>query len=572
VPAILAFLFSISPTGTLPPSTLGPLFSGENAASLARSLSTEYPSRVPGSEGAVQATRWYEETIRGLGLDADEDTWLEDVADLGTVELQNVVTVVPGRSDETIVVVAHRDNAGTARTLGDNASGTGALIELARGFAPQEAGPAPQLRRTLVLVSTDAGAYGGAGAERFARTSPLARTAIATVVLDGLAGSGRPRLAIAGDKPVSPARALVRTAAARVHEQAGISPELPSVLTQLVDLGIPFAGGEQGRFLGHDLAALTLTTKDPGDPAIPAGDPAAPLDTRRLGQLGRATESLLSSLDDSVGGPFRTPDSLFIGDRAASGWSVRLALVLAIVPFALGLVDLIVRGRRHGLPFRPALRALRARLGVAFVGGLLVWLGTLVGVFPTGAPLPLSPLADSLENPPIGGLILLGCVFTAAWLAARGRLAPAIPATAGERLAGLAVALAGVGVVAFALALTKPYALVFVLPSLYAWLWLPLERRLWHRLFLFVLGLAGPIVALFVLAHEIGVSIFGAALYAVGLATVGYVSLGSVLLFLVWGAAAAQVGALALGRYGPYAAGAEPPPPGALRRALRRKR
>ena len=571
-PAILAFLFSISTTGTLPRSSLEPLFNGENAASLARSLSVEDPSRVPGSEGADQATRWYEQTIRGLGLETDEDGWSEDVADLGTVELHNVVTVVPGRSDETIVVVAHRDNAGTSRTLGDNASGTAALIELARGFAPQEFGPDPRPQRTLVLVSTDAGAYGGAGAEHFARTSPLAKAAIATIVLDGLAGSGRPRLAIAGDRPVSPARALVRTAAARVREQTGVWPELPSVPTQLVDLGLPFAAGEQGRFLGHDLAAVTLTTREPGEPSIPAGDPPTPLDTRRLGQLGRATESLLSSLDGSVGGAFRTPDSLFLGDRAASGWSVRLVLVLAVVPFALGLVDLIVRARRRAFPFRPAVRALRARLGVALLGGMLVWLGAVLGMFPTGAPLPPSPLSNVLESPPIGGLILLGCAFAVLWLMTRGRRAPAFPPTAGERLAGLAVALAAVGLVAVVLALTKPYALVFVLPSLYAWLWLPLERRLWRRLLLFLLGLAGPLLALFVLGHELGVSALGAALYVVGLVTVGYLPFGSALLFLLWAAAAAQVGTLALGRYAPYAGGAEPPPPGPLRRALERRR
>jgi hypothetical protein len=247
-------------------------------------------------------------------------------------------------------------------------------------------------------------------------------------------------------------------------------------------------------------------------------------------------------------------------------------LVLAVVPFALGLVDLIVRARRRAFPFRPAVRALRARLGVALLGGMLVWLGAVLGMFPTGAPLPPSPLSNVLESPPIGGLILLGCAFAVLWLMTRGRRAPAFPPTAGERLAGLAVALAAAGLVAVALALTKPYALVFVLPSLYAWLWLPLERRLWRRLLLFLLGLAGPLLALFVLGHELGVSVLGAALYVVGLVTVGYLPFGSALLFLLWAAAAAQVGTLALGRYAPYAGGAEPPPPGPLRRALERRR
>ena len=270
---------------------------------------------------------------------------------------------MPGRSDETIVVVAHRDNAGTGQPARRQRLGNGRARRARAWVRAQELGPDPLPQRTLVLVSTDAGSYGGAGAERFASTSPLARSAIAVVVLDGLGGTGRPRLAIAGDEPVSPARALVRTAAARVEEQVGESPSLPFVPTQLLDLGIPFAAGEQGRFLGHGIAAVTLTTSEPSDPAIPAGDPDTAIAVRRLGQLGRATEALLGSLDASLGGAFQTPDSLFFADRAASGWTVRLTLVLAVVPFALGLVDLIVRGRRRSLPFRPALRALRTRLG-----------------------------------------------------------------------------------------------------------------------------------------------------------------------------------------------------------------
>jgi hypothetical protein len=571
VPAVLALLFSISTTGTLPRSSLEPLFDARNAATLARTLSVEFPSRVPGSEGARQATHWYTETVGALGLAAEEDQWSEDLAELGDVELRNVVTVVPGRSEETIVVVAHRDNAGAGRPLGDNASGTAALLELARGFAPQEIGPDPTPQRTLVLVSTDAGSYGGAGAERFAATSPLARTAIAVIVLDGLGGSGSPRLAIAGDEPVSPARALVRTAAVRVEEETRISPSLPSVLTQLVDLGVPFAGGEQGRFLGHALAAVTLTTSEPSDPAIPAGDPAAEIGVRQLGQLGRATEALLSSLDGSVGGAFRTPDSLFLADRAASGWTIRLTLVLAIVPFALGLVDLLVRGRRRRLPFRPALRALRTRLAVVLFGGVLVWIGALGGVFPTGAPLPLSPFADVVTTPPIGGLLLLASALAMAWLLARRRIAPSTPAAPEERLAGLAAALSAVFAVTIALALTQPYAIVFVLPSLYAWLFLPLERGLWARSVAFGLGLAGPAVGLVLLGSELGLSPPEAVLYVVGLVTVGYIPLGPVLLCLVWLAAAAQVGALAFGRYAPYAGGAEPPPRGALLGLLRRR-
>jgi hypothetical protein len=154
----------------------------------------------------------------------------------------------------------------------------------------------------------------------------------------------------------------------------------------------------------------------------------------------------------------------------------------------------------------------------------------------------------------------------------RRRLVLVAAPSSEERLAGLAVALGSVGIVAMVLALTKPYALVFVLPSLYAWLWLPLEGRLWQRAALFVLGLSGPVLGLVLLSHELGISVPGAALYVIGLATVGYLPLITGLLVLVWGAAAAQVGALAFARYGPYAGGTEPPPAGPVRHAIRRLR
>ena len=563
IPACLAFLFSISTTGALQRSPLDPLFDGDSAATFADTLRTQYPSRVPGSEGAAESAIWYRETVASLGLQTEEDVWTADLADLGQVELRNIVSIVPGRSDQAIVVVAHRDNAGADEELGENASGTAMLIELARGFAAQEIGPAPLPDHTLALVSTDAGAFGGAGAARFIGESPLARDALAVLVLDDL-GRGRPRLAIAGDDPVSPARTLVRTAAARFSEELGVTPALPSLPAQLVDLGVPFALDEQGRFLAAELSAVTVTTDGEGATAPPSSE--------RLGQLGRATEALVSSLDRSVGGAFRTPDSLFFSDRAASGWTARLTLILGVVPFALGLVDLIVRGRRRGLAFGPAIRAQCARLGIWSFGALVVWIGALARILPTGEPLPLPPYAEFLETPPVFGALVLASAFVLGWLVIRRPLVPVTVAAADERLAGFIVALAVLGVVAFGLAVFQPYALVFVFPSLYAWLWLPLDARLAVRLSVLTAGLVGPIAGLVLLGHQLDLSILDAALYVVGLFTVGYLPLGSALLAIAWAAAATQIGTLALGRYAPYAGGVATPPEGPVPRSFARLR
>jgi hypothetical protein len=389
-------------------------------------------------------------------------------------------------------------------------------------------------------------------------------------VLDGLGRRGRPRVAVAGNDPRSPARALVSTASARIAEQTGREPTLPSIATQLVDLAVPFAAGEQGPFLAREVAALTITTVEPGDPEVPAGDSGAPLAEERLGQLGRATEALVGSIDASVGRAFRTPDSVFFGDRAASGWSIRLALVAAVAPFALGVLDLVARSRRRRLAFAPALRALRARALLWLFAGVLLWIAGVAGVLPTGAPLPLPPYSALVTDPNLAAIMLLTLGLLLAWLAGRRHLVPVTRATPDERLAGYTVALAFMGVVALIVAIARPYALVFLLPSLYAWLWLPLRSRLWTRAVLFSIGVLGPVAGLVVLGNQLGLGPIETPLYVASLVTVGYVGLGSVLIALAWLTAGAQLAALAFGRYAPYAGGAQPPPRGLFRSTVAR--
>ena len=565
VPALLALLFSVSTPGTLPPPPLEPVFDADAAAAVAEQLSTEFPSRVPGTAEAAGAARWFEQTIAASGLRVETQSWTQALPGLGVVELRNVLAVVPGRSPGTIVVVAHRDNAGDDRPSGDNASGTSALIELARGFGPQASAPAPMPARTLVFLSTDGGAFGGAGAARFAEESPFVDDALVAVVLDGLGGPGSPRLAIAGDRPASPSRPLVSTTSARIAEQAGARPALPSAAAQLVDLAVPFAAGEQGRFLARGIAAVTLTTHEAGEAGIPSGDPPTGLAVPRLGQLGRATEALIGSIDASVGAAFGTPDGLFVGDRVASGWALRLTLVAAVAPFVLGVLDLLARARRRRVPFLAAVRALRSRVLVWTYAAVLVWIGALAGAFPTEPSLPPPPSSDVVADRSVAALGLLGIAFGLGWLVARRRLAPVERPAPEERLAGAATGLAWLAAIAVAASIAKPYALTFLLPSLYAWLWLPLAARPGARAALFLAGLAGPVAGLLVLGRELGLNPLDTAYYVAGLATVGYVSAWTVALAVAWVAAAGQLGAVAFGRYAPYAAGAEPPPPGSIR-------
>jgi hypothetical protein len=104
------------------------------------------------------------------------------------------------------------------------------------------------------------------------------------------------------------------------------------------------------------------------------------------------------------------------------------------------------------------------------------------------------------------------------------------------------IALASLVAAALLTAVTNPYALVFLLPSLYAWVWIPQlrDRPGWMTDTLLGLGFAGPVLVLVVLAQQLDLGL-RSGLYAVALATSGTTPWGLVAAFLVWLAAATQI-------------------------------
>jgi Peptidase family M28 len=548
----LLLILTINRSGPLPVPALPPAFDAETAVSLTEEFTRDIPSRVPGSPGADDAADWVREKLALYGLETREDVWREDVPGVGDVELRNLVSVVQGTLDETIVVVAHRDNNGRSAGANDNASGTAALIELARPYA--RVGTTESARtplHTLVFLSTDAGAYGSLGAARFATRSPLAERSIAVVSLDGLGGAAEPRLELAGLGRRSPPAAFVRTAESRIAAEDGRGPLRPGVLSQLVSLALPFGYGEQAPLLGVGVPALRITTaSDAGTPS--GGDELEGIDRRRLGELGRASESLLGSLDGAVELPGSTDGAVFLDGRVVRGWALQLLLVAAVLPFAAAALDLLSRCRLRRLPLVAAWRALRRRVGVWLVLVALVGLAALVGALPDGPSLPPPPDQPPVDSWPFGVLVVLAVVAALVWLRARAALVPRVRATPEEELAGYAVAFVALLLVCAGAALVSPYTLVFVLPSLYAWLCLPQLRRApaWVTDVVFGLGLIGPVLSLVVLAEQLGLGV-RAPLYAAALVTTGVVPWASTLAFAAWGAVASLVGAIAAGRYAP---------------------
>ena len=196
---LLIVAFSITRPAALPAPLLPPNFDGAATAELATEFAMHFPDRAPGGPGSLGAGQWFREQLAPYGLPVTSDTWEAHVPGLGRVRLRNLWAVAGGQSSDAIVVLAHRDDTGAGPGANDDASGTAALVELARGFS-QAGTPAAQRVRsahTIVFLSTDGGSFGGLGALRFAEHSPF--HVVATVNLDAIAGRGPRTIGMIGE-------------------------------------------------------------------------------------------------------------------------------------------------------------------------------------------------------------------------------------------------------------------------------------------------------------------------------------------------------------------------------------
>jgi Peptidase family M28 len=566
---LLVLAFSVARPAALPAPLLPPNFDGAATEQLAVELATKYPDRAPGAPSALQAAHWFRQQLQPYGLPISTDVWHENVAGLGNVELRNMWAVAGGESSDAIVVMAHRDDTGDGPGANDNASGTAALVELARSYAQIDTPDAQRVRsaHTIVFLSTDGGAFGGLGAVRFAEHSPF--HVVATINLTAIGGRGPPRIVITGDTPRSPAAGLVETAAKRVLEQTGQRAQRATFVNQLIDLGFPFTLYEQGPFVARGVPAVTMTTAGELPPS-PFTDRAATLDDARLTQMGRATQELIGSLDQGLELAQGTTTFVWAGDRIVRGWAIELLLVALLIPFFVAAVDLFAHCRRRGIPLLPAARSLRTRLFFWLFLGLAFAAFNLFGAWPSGAPRPPNPLLASTGNWPVLALVALALVGVIAWAVARQRLVPRREVGNDEKLAGETVALLGLGIVALLVMATNPYALLFFLPALHAWLWLPQVRRghVTARFVVLAVGLVGPLLIVFSLAWRYGLG-FDAPWYLMQLVALNYVQVPAVAITLCGGACAAQLAAVAAGRYAPYPPAGERPARGPFRELVR---
>lgn len=546
---------------------LPPAFNAKTAAAIATDLASNYPDRRPGSADAREAATWFRRQLEPYGFDVRSDPFTATIDGRRTT-LVNLVTEKPGTglNPAEIIVMAHRDDSGAGDGLNNNASGTAALIELARSYAPSAAAQRIALPYTLVFLSTDGAVSGARGAAHFAAQQAGHANILGVVNLDSIGGHGGPRLVLGANTSRSPSPGLVETLRAALAKEGNGEPSRPSGLQQLANLGFPFDPYEQAPFVSRGIPAVTMTTAGARPPDGQERG-AQKLDLKHLGVVGLAAQDAVDAMEQGVSLAQGPTSYVFLGQRLVRGWAIEIVLVAMLLPFLAAAVDLFARCRRRRIRIAPALRSYRSRLG------FWAWVGAVFLVFRAiglwGGDDGQAPSLTSVSWPG-GALLALVLLAGAGWLVARNRLLPRRPIRLEERLAGHSGALLALGVVGLLVAATNPFALVFVLPSLHAWLWLPQvqTRHPGLRAGVFLAGFLGPgyLVWSFATHYDLG---WDAPWYIAKLFAVGYASLPLFVVGLAWLAAAGQLAALAANRYAPYPAPSERSRRGPVRELIR---
>ena len=489
-----------------------PRFNADSAFLTARMLSTNFGSRVTGAPGTHNSAAYIAARFTALRLATSTQEFPIEVKS-APLTGRNVIGRSSGSAPGTIVLVAHYDGQPTSdQSAGDNASGIGVLLELARTL--EQRGH----HHPITYVATDAAEWGMVGARVFA-ASLEPRQVVAAISFDHVEnGTGKAvRILGEGQDGDDYAPMWLRRAAGNAFAAEGVRTIDIGTLEEWIHRVLGITLTDQGRFVQRDIAAIDLDVLS-NRPEYARflyhtpGDRWETLKPVSFQLLGAGAERLVLALDEAPApAPHGPVHYLGLGDeRMATGFWILLAAIALFVPLVIAVWE-AWQAAAADPASRRAIQSELVRAGgwwlIGIAGLLAVWAAVAVGLLPDyeGAPATVrDPFLYSTQWVPVVATLLVMALVALLLGAMRKR--PGLMLS--HPLAGRAAALSTLLAVVILTLVHNPFAAVWLL-VLPAWLWLwigPSHRPLTGATgALIALASAAPVVvAIAVLGQPLG--------------------------------------------------------------------
>ncbi|HSR47306.1 MAG TPA: M28 family peptidase [Anaerolineales bacterium] len=494
-------------------------FSGDTALAIETDFVTRFPNRDSGEPNNLLAAEWLADRLKAAGLNCHIDAW-EFVNFSRVIPLHNAVCILPGGSDQEIVLTAHHDQAPmTVQGADNDGSGISILVQLAEIFASEGTPP-----YTLVFVFADAEEYGNAGTARYLDTHPDPEEILAAVSLDNIGKElytgleMDPRGRFRGYGPVWLQR--VAQEAARAASDLRVPTMFP-VFAQALFQAVPLAFMDEGPFVEDGIPSFGFAGTYPAELGpLHQETYHSPHDTleyqsaESLGQAGLVTEALVRQLlkmDEfpRVAGPY-----LYFEASATTLRGLPLTLIF-LIPIGLFLASAFLVDRRSllektrawssalphflslWLPLAASVVVLYLLVAVGLLDKFTYYFAT------TKHPVQTQPRWLAI----IIWIVALGLMFALGRRLA-ARFGPSVQTASHAAIRSLAFLV--IGLAALFVFLTNPFSLVFFLP-LFFWLLIRGRRGAAFLLDLLFFLLGG--VQLFVLIYFFGFMTLHIGLY-----------------------------------------------------------
>jgi hypothetical protein len=464
---IVIALFTLGRPDTPKLSTEPVSFDGARAAADMRTIVTDYPLRVAGSDPDNRCALWLVQQFKQAGLETHIEGFPAAVNGKD-VALQNVFAVSRGQSPGTILLIANRDVPPLAtQGANDNASGVAALAELARVFT------VTAHDHTILFLSTSGDAFGALGARRFLEDHQN-NDMYAVIALREMATRDFAGLGVNGWSPVAktapPWLWLLAAPAARFT--ANSEALLPGILAQVTRLAVPTSSGSQGPFVAAGIPGVTVTAA--GSKAPMRSDTLDTTSTQTLTKTGAIVQAMVMAIDGTTSPGARSGGAIFLThQRTLPGSSLALILAALLVPLVAVGVDLFAHCRRARTSLRPAVLRSALHLAPWLVLLAIVYLANLTGQLPHSPGAIIPPDSHIVGSPRYLRVVVLLALLLLAYgyAVAVGRRLERRVAT--DPRATIFVSHAMLVAIALLTLLVDPFSVLLVLPAAVLW---PLAR------------------------------------------------------------------------------------------------